>query len=107
MSNYFMTDAFHTDAVKAVREAVAEADALGLPKAYSDGPELPEQPVIINMADIRRAMSVWDAMTDEERATALRTGNTAFPAKVMQKLGFKIPAELPSYDGVCDTPNHN
>lgn len=33
-SNYFMSDAFHRDAAKAVTEAVAKADALGLPKAH-------------------------------------------------------------------------
>jgi hypothetical protein len=48
--NYFMSEAFNKDAAKAVDEAVAKADALGLPKAYSAAPELPEQPVIVKIA---------------------------------------------------------
>lgn len=48
-ANYFMSDAFISDAIKSVREAVAKADALGLPKAYSDAPELPARPEIVRI----------------------------------------------------------
>lgn len=48
-ANYFMSDAFNKDAAKLVREAIAKADALGLPKAYSVAPTLPEQPVIVKI----------------------------------------------------------
>jgi hypothetical protein len=52
-TNYFMSDAFLQDAAKAVREAVAKADALGLPKACSPGPELPERPVIVPISEFK------------------------------------------------------
>jgi hypothetical protein len=45
-TNYFMTDKFLEDASRAVQEAVQEADALGLPKAYVAAPVLPAEPVV-------------------------------------------------------------
>jgi hypothetical protein len=49
-ANYFMSDAFNEAAAKSVREAISKADALGLPKAYSAAPELPQQPVIVRIS---------------------------------------------------------
>ncbi|MET3135233.1 hypothetical protein AAKU55_005541 [Oxalobacteraceae bacterium GrIS 1.11] len=49
-TNYVMSDAFNQAVIKSVQEAIAKADALGLPKAYSPAPELPEQPVIVQIS---------------------------------------------------------
>lgn len=47
--NYFMSDEFAKDAAKSVREAIERADALGLPKAYSEARALPVPPVIVKL----------------------------------------------------------
>lgn len=50
-SNYFMSADFDRHAAQAVSEAIAKADALGLPKAYGEAPVLPEHPVIVRVGD--------------------------------------------------------
>lgn len=55
--NYFMSDAFHKDAVKAVEEAVAKADALGLPKAYDPVPvAIPEKTEVVRLTTKKKAL---------------------------------------------------
>lgn len=43
-------------------------------------------------AKIRRSMEAWNAMTDDQRAAALKEANTAIPAEAMRHLGYGIPA---------------
>lgn len=57
-TNYFMTDKFLDDASRAVQEAVQEADALGLPKAYVAAPDLPAEPVVVRVATRKKKIAV-------------------------------------------------
>lgn len=54
MNNYFMSKDFAKDAADAVREAVEKADAAGLPKAYSPTPAVPQEPVVVDIADLAK-----------------------------------------------------
>ena len=47
--NYFVSEAFDEAAKKAVREAIAKADELSLPKAYGPAPQLPAEPVVVRI----------------------------------------------------------
>jgi len=46
-------------------------------------------------AKIRRSAEAWNALTDTERAAALKAANTAVPAHAMRHLGWDIPESLP------------
>jgi hypothetical protein len=46
-------------------------------------------------AKIRRSMEAWNALTDAERAAALKAANTAVPAHAMRHMGWDIPESLP------------
>jgi hypothetical protein len=39
-------------------------------------------------ARIRRSMAAWNAMSDQQRETALKAANTAVPADAMRHLGY-------------------
>lgn len=57
-NNYFMSDAFQQDAVKAVQEAVDKADALGLPKAYDPTPVVvPEKTEVVRLTTKKKALA--------------------------------------------------
>lgn len=47
-------------------------------------------------AKIRRSMEAWNAMTDGQRAAALKAANTVVPAEAMRHLGYDIPASMPA-----------
>jgi hypothetical protein len=40
-------------------------------------------------------MEAWNALTDAERAAALKAANTAVPAHAMRHMGWDIPESLP------------
>jgi hypothetical protein len=60
-TNYFMSEAFRQDAAKAVREAVAEANAHGLPKAYKTR-TVPGNYIMSEQFNIGAAESVHNAV---------------------------------------------
>jgi hypothetical protein len=50
-----MSDAFRKDAAAAVAEAIAKADALGLPKAYDPAPAVvPEKTEVVRLTTKKR-----------------------------------------------------
>lgn len=46
-------------------------------------------------AEIGRAMAAWNAMTEQERAAALKAAGSARPVDAMRHLGWDIPADMP------------
>lgn len=57
-TNYIMSDAFYKDAVKAVEDAVAKADGLGLPKAYDAAPvAAPKETEIVRLRPKKKALA--------------------------------------------------
>lgn len=62
--NYFMSDEFTKDATKSVREAIEQADALGLPKVYSPAPALPTQPVIVRLTTKKKQQEAIERSRD-------------------------------------------
>ena len=57
--NYFVSDAFQNDAEKAVGEAIAQADALGLPKAYDPAmpAAAPEKTEVVGLTTKKKALA--------------------------------------------------
>jgi len=46
-------------------------------------------------AKIQRSMEAWNALTDVERAAALKAAKTAVPAHAMRHMGWDIPESIP------------
>lgn len=50
-------------------------------------------------AEIERAMTAWNALTEQERADAMRAAGSARPVDAMRHLGWNVPSDLASASG--------